>query len=529
MERSWVRATSLETLKEKGRFLLRHEGKQVAIFHTPGGVFACSNRCPHEGYPLMEGSLDDGPDGAGCRLTCNWHSWRFNLRDGSTEEGDRVRVYPVRTEAGEVLLDLSDPPAEQRISEALTALKDALRRRDRGRIAREIARLENAGGNPLSAVTHAIRETAPRFAYGMSHAQAAANDWLALRADYARTPAERLVPLVEIVDHLIDDSLSEAPRPFAQEAEPFDAANLEQAILASDDEAASRLIRGALAQGLGWPDMEPAFARAALHHYADFGHSAIYTYKTGRLLERLGHDALEPLALLLTRALCEAWREDLIPEFRAYKPALEAWDGAGRTPVSSEDFRGLGVKQALRRALESSGKTHALYQALLGAAAYNFLHFDLSLERRVDLKPSESKTWLSFTHAITFANAGRNLAERYPDLWPAVLLQLACFVGRNAGAVSNEPLEREWAPKDGKAFLDGAFKMLFDHGNPEPIVTAHLVKLSTAIKEEIAAAPQASWRDTLLAALARFLANPPHRPQVLRLATQAIRFVEQES
>ena len=156
------------------------------------------------------------------------------------------------------------------------------------------------------------------------------------------------------------------------------------------------------------------------------------------------------------------------------------------------------------------------------------LHFDLSLERRTDLNPADSKSWLSFTHAITFANAGRVLAERQPGLWPAFLLQLACFVGRNADAVKPGNLEQEWGVADAEAFLNETFKSYFDHGVAEPIVTAHLVKLTTAVSEEIEAAPEAPLRGTLLAALNRLLKNPPRRPQVLRLATQAVEFVEQE-
>ena len=42
---------------------------------------------------------------------------------------------------------------------------------------------------------------------------------------------------------------------------------------------------------------------AALAHYADFGHSAIYALKIGQLVKRLGGEAVEPLLLALTRSL----------------------------------------------------------------------------------------------------------------------------------------------------------------------------------------------------------------------------------
>ena len=54
---NWIRAIDVETLERKGRSILRHEGRQIALFATPEGVRACNNRCPHEGYPLSEGTL----------------------------------------------------------------------------------------------------------------------------------------------------------------------------------------------------------------------------------------------------------------------------------------------------------------------------------------------------------------------------------------------------------------------------------------------------------------------------------------
>ena len=56
---TWARAASLDTLRDKGRLVFRTQGRQIALFDTPHGVLACNNRCPHEGYPLREGSLDE--------------------------------------------------------------------------------------------------------------------------------------------------------------------------------------------------------------------------------------------------------------------------------------------------------------------------------------------------------------------------------------------------------------------------------------------------------------------------------------
>ena len=88
---------------------------QILLLHTERGVFACANRCPHEGYPLSEGSLADG-----CVLTCNWHNWKFDLGSGATlVGGDQLPRYPVRLEAGRVWVDITPPDPELRRQTAL--------------------------------------------------------------------------------------------------------------------------------------------------------------------------------------------------------------------------------------------------------------------------------------------------------------------------------------------------------------------------------------------------------------------------
>jgi len=104
---NWIRAIDVETLERRGRAILRHEGRQIALFATAEGVRACNNRCPHEGYPLSEGTLAEGTlaeaAGSGCVLTCNWHNWKFDLATGANlDRGEALRVYPVKLEGGAV-------------------------------------------------------------------------------------------------------------------------------------------------------------------------------------------------------------------------------------------------------------------------------------------------------------------------------------------------------------------------------------------------------------------------------------------
>lgn len=542
---TWVSAGALADLQAKGRRLIRHEGRQIAVFYTgapggdgdtgdsaPGGdrVLACANRCPHEGYPLIEGGLSEG-----CVLTCNWHNWKFNLRTGETLiGGDAVVTYPADVRGGEVFIDASGPAPETRRARALAGLRDVFGEDDRPRIAREIARYQQAGGDPLDMVREAVHWAHARLEFGVTHAAAAAPDWLALRRTAARTEAEKLSALAEIAGHLNWDSLREPEYPFAEGTTPFDAESLTAAVEAEDEAAAVRLIRGALREGRPHGDIFRALSRAALAHYADFGHSAIYCLKTEQLLDALGPETAPPLLFSLVRALIMAWREDLLPEFRHYAPALAAWDGDGDgakpadAPVDADAFAGLGVAAALQRCHESSARPDALYHALLHAAARQWLMFDVSMQDSAANPVSRNVDWLDFTHAVTFANAARHLCLRDPSLWPNALLQMACFLGRNAGFLDTSVKPEDWRADDSEKALQDAMRGLFDHGRPEFIVSAHLVKILTAITDECAAHPDAPWRDDMTAAWRRMAALPFKRRHALRDAGQALDFTARE-
>src|SRR5690348_10689397 len=116
-------------------------------------------------------------------------------------------------------------------------------------------------------------------------------------------------------------------------------------------------------------------------------------------------------------------------------------------------FHRLSVDGALRRTLASSGRPmRELYDALLGAAAFNLLHFETAFERANDNAIADNVGWLDFTHALTFANACRHICEERPDLWPRAALQLALFVGRNRKYVRCGEDEARWRVADRAAF-----------------------------------------------------------------------------
>jgi nitrite reductase/ring-hydroxylating ferredoxin subunit len=511
-------------LGNDGHKLVRHDGKQVLVIAQNGRVFAIANRCPHEGYPLSEGTI-----GPGCVLTCNWHNWKFDLASGTALVGrDPVRTYEVAERGGEIFIDFRDPPADERRARALRGIEAAILDNDRARMAREAARLERAGFDAREALVHAFRLCNGRLEDGMTHAHAAAADWLLLAAR-AETPAERLAAELEPLGHIAWDTQGEGEFPYPETAAEWDAAGFVASVEAESEAAAIAHIRGALVQGLPYASLRAAIGEAALTHYAAFGHCAIYTLKAGQLIERLGEKVAKPIVLALTRMLVRARREERLPEFRGYGKALTEWDGSGAAAARASDFIGLSIDGALRQTLACAGRPmRELYDALLGAAAFNLLHFDTEFERASENAIADNIGWLDFTHALTFANACRHICEERPDLWPRAALQLALFIGRNRKYVRTDKDMARWRVDDRRGFLGDATNALYDHGIPEPIIACHRLKVLIALEDELRAAPDAAWIETGCAAVNRYLHTPMKRHHGLRIATQALDFVARE-
>ena len=154
---NWVSAGPVSMLAATGQAVVRPNGRQILLWRAGEAIYACDNRCPHEGYPLAEGSLarrkvsgDGGGAGPGidrdadkehCVLTCHWHGWTFDLDSGETLlGGDVLRRYPVRIEDGTIQLDLTDPPPAAVRARALDGLRQAFGEHDYERLARELAR-----------------------------------------------------------------------------------------------------------------------------------------------------------------------------------------------------------------------------------------------------------------------------------------------------------------------------------------------------------------------------------------------------
>jgi len=522
----WIDAISLEELALRGKVIVRHGGRQILLMKTAAGVFACTNRCPHEGYPLSEGTLTEG-----CVLTCNWHNWKFDLASGATlVGGDRLTRFPVRLENGRVLLDVTPADPARRRQEILAGVVRGLEDLDQQRLVRETARLARLDADPADAVRTAIEWAADRLEFGMTHAFAGAPDWLRLCDRPTTADEQKLAAVGEILGHIADDARGGGRFPFPSGTAEWNEAAFVDAVEGEDEGTAIPLLRGALAAGMTPDDLLPALVSAALAHYAGFGHSLIYAAKTVELSRRLGAEAAEPLLCLLARDLIYARREDLLPEFRDYALRFAAWGSADEAcpPLDPAALRGLAAKSAMG-VVAAWGSRHqpaAIFRVLVEAASWSLLHADETVFTGTTGKLADNVGWLDFTHALTFAEAAQCVVPRRPGWWPAILLQLACFIGRNAGYVDAELDTGIYAVADTDRFIAESIDGLFDHGRDRFIISVHLTKTLLASVNLMQA--DRALTPLLTAALNRFLQARIKGRHVLRTARQMRELVEQE-
>jgi len=79
---------------------------EVAVFNVGGTFYGLENCCPHQGGPLADGWLE------GAQITCPWHAWCFDVRDGKMTLGDFARVprFAVKELDGAILVRTEPEP-----------------------------------------------------------------------------------------------------------------------------------------------------------------------------------------------------------------------------------------------------------------------------------------------------------------------------------------------------------------------------------------------------------------------------------
>ena len=112
---NWHRVADLEELSP-GRVKTVTAGVvSMALTNIDGEYTAMDNRCPHQGGPLGEGSIEVGAEGQ-CWLRCPWHGWDFDPRTGlppGGHEDSGQRLFPLEVRDDGVYVGLEEAEAHE--------------------------------------------------------------------------------------------------------------------------------------------------------------------------------------------------------------------------------------------------------------------------------------------------------------------------------------------------------------------------------------------------------------------------------
>jgi pyruvate oxidase len=108
----WFKVLELDELLE-GRVKTVTVGhKNLAMTHHNGQYGALDNRCPHQGGPLGEGSIENG------FLRCPWHGWDYcpltGKPPGNLDVDDALETFPVEVRDDGIYVTVSDEKPHQR-------------------------------------------------------------------------------------------------------------------------------------------------------------------------------------------------------------------------------------------------------------------------------------------------------------------------------------------------------------------------------------------------------------------------------
>jgi nitrite reductase (NADH) small subunit/3-phenylpropionate/trans-cinnamate dioxygenase ferredoxin subunit len=78
----------------------------IAIFNDGGNFRAIDDMCPHMGASLSTGHLENS------EVSCPWHAWRFDVRDGAWCDNRRVKIdsFEVLVKGDDVLVNTQPRP-----------------------------------------------------------------------------------------------------------------------------------------------------------------------------------------------------------------------------------------------------------------------------------------------------------------------------------------------------------------------------------------------------------------------------------
>ncbi|WP_459195124.1 Rieske (2Fe-2S) protein [Halosimplex sp. J119] len=418
----YERATDLESLREEGRAVASVGGHSVALFHHEGEVYGVDNRCPHMGFPLSKGTVEDG------LLTCHWHHARFELSCGDTFDiwADDVQTFPTAVRNGEVYVD---PDPESDVAPEVhwrNRLVDGMRENLSLVLAKGAIHLDHHGEGfttPLStAVDFGTKYRADGWGRGLTTLGAMAN--LYDQVDHDEKQRAMFVGVREVAANCA----GEPPRfdQYALGNEDLSKERLKswfrETCEVRDSDGAERCLRAATATLPPEDVVEILVAAATDHLYMNASHTVDFINKAFETLDHVGWDRADDVLASTVDTITDgsraeetnAWRQpidvaelcfdadDAIPELSTA--------GDGKSWERPDDFVEtlLGddphaIDEALRDAIRAGATTEQLAHAVAVAALRRVAHFATS---------NEFSDWNTVHHTFSFANAVEQLAGR---------------------------------------------------------------------------------------------------------------------
>lgn len=468
MANRYVCAARLDQLRQAGRLSVSLDGQAILLVAQGERVYALDNRCPHMGFPLHRGTVEDGI------LTCHWHHARFDLATGGTFDpwASDIRTYPVEIRGDEVWVDLTAPVDARERQRA--RLREGLERNISLVIAKAaIAMLDSAGDPALAArigLEFGARYRREGWGQGLTILACMVNLLPHLAAE------DRAQALYHGLSAVASDTRNSSPRfPLRPlPGGPHDADTLKRwfrrFIEVRDAEGAERCIVSAAHSGADRRQLaNMLFAAITDHRYVSVGHPLDFTNKALEALDAVGWDLAEPVLASLVPGYADGdrmeesnqWRHpvDLVAildeAFAALPAALSAgrarrgtWQGSrGLVPVLVGDDPSAIVEELLE-ALRQGASEVELASTVSYAAALRIARFPTS---------NEFGDWDTALHTFTFANAVEQGLRRAPS---AELLRgvfdaaMSVYLDRflNVPAVRLPAVDE--APDDPRALLD---------------------------------------------------------------------------
>jgi nitrite reductase/ring-hydroxylating ferredoxin subunit len=414
-------AGSLEELRAKRRLVVHGGHRPILVVYDRGRIFALDNRCPHMGFPLERGSVDDGI------LTCHWHHARFDLESGCTFDlwADDAPICPVQVHDGEVWVKTTfghaDPAGHwrERLDSGLAHdISLVIAKAVLGQLAADVPQAEIVRQVALFGA-----QNRDGWGVGLTIHTALANLLPMLPEE------EAYLALFHGARRVAADCDGEAPRreraPLESRPEPAALKRwLRRWTSVRHREAAERTLLTAIAAGATPSPLADALLAAATERaFADDGHSLDFINKAFECLELVGWEhaaALLPTVvgqMVAARGAEEStsWRQpvDLIAlcdEAASQLPDLfAARDGAPRwsdhTALARELLGDdpLIIIDALKAAILAGATPPDLGQSLAYGAALRVARFG---------NANEHADWETAHHVFTYANALNQMLKR---------------------------------------------------------------------------------------------------------------------